>query len=217
MVKVPMPSVEDYREGQLSLLLGQTGTKRQQEAAILGGSVLGGSGRFIYGQPPEKAPKGSLVLRGPDIQMQSSNKWSGSTTSSIPTYQIVSTIPQQPEVRKPIGTSAGKNAEYFGAADFKAAQQEGYSNKQIRNYLSENPNVVRPISTGAGKSEQFFGKADYERARATGSTNRQILNYLNENQTVLRGRNAAGGGGVYDQLKAKVEDKMKENKNKKNK
>tara|TARA_Y100000592_G_scaffold84547_1_gene135583 strand:- start:11983 stop:13143 length:1161 start_codon:yes stop_codon:yes gene_type:complete len=53
-------------------------------------------------------------------------------------------------------------------------------------------------------SENFFGGLDYEAAKAAGKTDREVLDFLNQNLGTLRAGNVPGGGGLYDQIAARV-------------
>ena len=53
-------------------------------------------------------------------------------------------------------------------------------------------------------SENFFGGLDYEAAKAAGKTDREVLDFLNQNLGTLRRQNVPGGGGLYDQIAARV-------------
>jgi len=53
-------------------------------------------------------------------------------------------------------------------------------------------------------SENFFGGLDYEAAKAAGKTDREVLDFLNQNLGTLRRGNVPGGGGLYDQIAARV-------------
>ena len=53
-------------------------------------------------------------------------------------------------------------------------------------------------------SENFFGALDYEAAKSAGKTDREVLDFLNQNLGTLRRGNVPGGGGLYDQIAARV-------------
>lgn len=61
---------------------------------------------------------------------------------------------------------------------------------------AKNPNIEG--------SENFFGGLDYEAAKAAGKTDREVLDFLNQNLGTLRRQNVPGGGGLYDQIAARV-------------
>lgn len=62
----------------------------------------------------------------------------------------------------------------------------------------------RPISIEYGISDKYFGGEDLEAAKEAGYSDKEIFDYLNAATNLLRDQNAPGGGGIYDQLKAKV-------------
>ena len=71
------------------------------------------------------------------------------------------------------------------------------------------PDSGYQISTAAKNpdiegSENFFGGLDYEAAKAAGKTDREVLDFLNQNLGTLRRGNVPGGGGLYDQIAARV-------------
>ena len=53
-------------------------------------------------------------------------------------------------------------------------------------------------------SENFFGGLDYDAAKAAGKSDREVLEFLNKNLGTLRAQNVPGGGGLYDQIAARV-------------
>lgn len=61
---------------------------------------------------------------------------------------------------------------------------------------AKNPNIEG--------SENFFGGLDYEAAKAAGKSDREVLDFLNKNLSTLRQQNVPGGGGLYDQIAARV-------------
>ena len=74
---------------------------------------------------------------------------------------------------------------------------------------SPSPDSGYQISTAAKNpeiegSENFFGGLDYEAAKAAGKTDREVLDFLNQNLGTLRRGNVPGGGGLYDQIAARV-------------
>jgi hypothetical protein len=74
---------------------------------------------------------------------------------------------------------------------------------------SPSPDSGYQISTAAKNpeiegSENFFGGLDYEAAKAAGKTDREVLDFLNQNLGTLRRQNVPGGGGLYDQIAARV-------------
>jgi len=100
---------------------------------------------------------------------------------------------------------------------------ESSSNQRQGDPASGNPGMVhqdpiRPtpqpdsgyqISTAAKNpdiegSENFFGGLDYDAAKAAGKTDREVLDFLNKNLGTLRAQNVPGGGGLYDQIAARV-------------
>ena len=69
---------------------------------------------------------------------------------------------------------------------------------------SANQGERKPISIDYGISSNYFGGEDLEAAKEAGYSDREIFDYLNLATNLLREQNAPGGGGIYDQLKAKV-------------
>ena len=49
-----------------------------------------------------------------------------------------------------LSTKYGIDATYFGGEDITAARQQGYSDKEIRDYLIQNPSLLRQTSQGGG-------------------------------------------------------------------
>lgn len=79
----------------------------------------------------------------------------------------------------------------------------------IRPTPAPQPDSGYQISTAAKNpniegSENFFGGLDYEAAKAAGKTDREVLDFLNQNLGTLRKQNVPGGGGLYDQIAARV-------------
>lgn len=69
---------------------------------------------------------------------------------------------------------------------------------------SSNQGERKPISIEYGISSKYFGGEDLEAAKEAGYSDREILDYLNAATNLLREQNVPGGGGLYDQLKARV-------------
>jgi hypothetical protein len=165
MVKTQLPSLEDYRLGQ------------GQIRSFTTEPVLGAGGQWLYGKAPSKVPQGMTIARGPDLGVPQRDRNRGSYTTQLETYQLVPAV--------------------------------GLGTTQL---------PMGPIGTKEGKSEKYFSRADYRAAREQGYSNREILQYLNKNEDKLRGKHAAGGGGLYDELSQKIQNKVKKDKkNKKNK
>lgn len=140
MVKTPMPSYEDYLAGYMNTMMGGGPKKGQGSYTALmgGGPVLGKSGQFYYGKAPEKIPQGSMVLRGPDVNYQTADKWSGSTNKTMPTFQVVqmaAPVSQGTPTEKPqlsLDLTRGGKANVLNRADIKYAKEQGATRKEIR-------------------------------------------------------------------------------------
>lgn len=67
-------------------------------------------------------------------------------------------------------------------------------------------NATQPktISTAYGQSPDFFGGDDLVKAQEQGFTDQQIKTFLDASPGLLREQNVKGGGGLYDQLSAKL-------------
>ena len=63
---------------------------------------------------------------------------------------------------------------------------------------------TRGISTEYGIDAKFFGGADLDAARLQGFSDKEIKDYLDASPGLLREQNVKGGGGLYDQLSAKL-------------
>ena len=66
---------------------------------------------------------------------------------------------------------------------------------------SEAKDRAKAFSSQYGVSEDFFGHKDYHAAKEGGASDEDILAHLDKNASLLRGRNSAGRGGLYDQIK----------------
>lgn len=147
MVNTPMPSYKDYLSGYMNTMLGDVEKPRKAANALLEtGSVLGAKGQFYYGSAPEKTPKGSLVLRGPDISYQTTDK-SGSAHATMPTYQVVNlnklisqataqSTPQAPASTETpqltLDLTQGGKKNVLNRADIKYAKEQGATGQEIR-------------------------------------------------------------------------------------
>ena len=69
---------------------------------------------------------------------------------------------------------------------------------------SANQGERKPISSDYGISSKYFGGEDLEAAKEAGYSDKEIFDYLNAATNLLREQNVPGGGGIYDQLKARV-------------
>jgi hypothetical protein len=58
-----------------------------------------------------------------------------------------SSSPSQSSSRAPISAEYGISSDYFGGEDLKAAQQAGYSNAEIRQFLDQHLNLLRGGNT----------------------------------------------------------------------
>jgi len=63
---------------------------------------------------------------------------------------------------------------------------------------------TKSISTEYGQDPNFFGGDDLIKAREQGFTDQQIKTFLDASPGLLREQNVKGGGGLYDQLSAKL-------------
>jgi len=64
--------------------------------------------------------------------------------------------------------------------------------------------TTKTISTQYGQDPKYFGGQDLDEARKQGFTDQQIKTFLDASPGLLREQNVKGGGGLYDQLSAKL-------------
>jgi len=92
------------------------------------------------------------------------------------------------QLLKPAESSSGSSGNSGGSSGGSSGYQLGTS--------AMNPDIEG--------SENFFGGLDYDAAKAAGKTDREVLDFLNQNLGTLRAGNVPGGGGLYDQIAARV-------------
>lgn len=135
------PSAQDYFNSYLSLMfgVGQPKSDKRQMQAFFGGPLKSATGNFYYNEAPKKVPEGAFVVRGQDISVQQSSVNAGSSTKTIPTYQVVRTQPAEkkpepaaPEPQLRMDLSQGGKVDVLNRKDIKHAVAQGASMKEVR-------------------------------------------------------------------------------------
>lgn len=138
-VSTPQPSAQDYLNSYMSTILNQKISEKRRVGALFGGPIKSATGNFFYNEAPKKIPEGAFVVRGEDINIQQSSVNAGSSTKTIPTYQVIrpqgtQQQPTQTTQTEPLrlNLSHGGRVDVLNTKDIQQAVEGGATLQQIR-------------------------------------------------------------------------------------